>query len=301
MIKSEKNRTSATRTPKTGDDDREEVLKKAIQGIEKTFGKGSVMILGDESAVQPVQVISTGIKALDEASHIGGFPRGRMIEIFGLESSGKTSIALSAAKEVQKIGGVVAFVDAEHALDVSWAKKLGVSFGNQFLFSQPSSGEEALSIVSTLVSSSAVDLIIVDSVAALLPQAEIDGEVGQYQLGVQARLMSQAMRKLSGIVSKTNSIVIFINQIRHKIGVFYGPNETTTGGNALKYYASMRLEVKRLTLKTVQRDGKKEVVGALLHAKFVKNKLAPPFGECNIHLDFSHGFISGESELLNRD
>lgn len=283
--------TQTAKQKERTESDRSDVLKQAIARIEKSFGRGSVMLLAEEAPIENVEVVPSGIAALDRASHIGGFPRGRIVEIFGLESSGKTSIALSLAAQVQKQGGIVAFVDAEHALDLNWAKKLGVVIGPRFAFSQPDSAEQALSIVSALLESAAVDLVIVDSVAALVPQAEIDGEVGEFSVGLQARLMSQAMRKLSALVSKTKSIVVFINQIRQKIGVFYGPQETTTGGNALKYYASMRLEVKRTSLKVQDSGAKKSPVGAVIQAKFVKNKIAPPFGQCEILLDFSRGFV----------
>jgi len=245
----------------------------AIEQIQKQYGKGAIMKLGERPVVN-VDAISTGIFSLDIGLGVGGVPRGRVVEIFGPESSGKTTVCLSTVAQAQKKGGVVAFIDVEHALDPSWAKKLGVKI-NDLLISQPDTGEQALEIVETLVRSGAIDLLVVDSVAALVPRSEIEGEMGDAQVGVQARLMSQALRKLTGIVSKSKTTIIFTNQIRHKIGVFFGNPETTPGGMALKFYASIRMDIrKRETLKK-----KNQVYGARIRVKVVKNKVAPPFKE----------------------
>ncbi|HVI94661.1 MAG TPA: recombinase RecA, partial [Anaeromyxobacter sp.] len=247
-------------------------LSQALSGIEKQFGKGSIMRLGDGAEPAPVSVVPTGSLALDLALGVGGLPRGRVVEIYGPESSGKTTLALHAIAEVQRQGGVAAFIDAEHALDVTYARRLGVNLAD-LLVSQPDTGEQALEIAEQLVRSGAVDLIVVDSVAALVPKAEIEGEMGDAHMGVQARLMSQALRKLTAVVSRNQSIVIFINQIRMKIGVVFGNPETTTGGHALKFYATVRLDIRKLETIKVGTD----VVGSRTRVKVVKNKVAPPF------------------------
>lgn len=269
-----------------------EALESAISQIEKMFGKGSVMKLGQRSAVK-VEVIPTGSIGLDAALGIGGYPRGRVIEIFGQESSGKTTLALHAVAECQKKGGTCAFIDAEHALDAVYAKKLGVNI-NDLLISQPDNGEQALEIAETLVRSASIDLLVVDSVAALVPKAEIEGDMGDSHMGLQARLMSQALRKLTGTISKTNCVVIFINQIRMKIGVMFGNPETTTGGNALKFYSSVRIEVKRVgSIKN-----KEEVVGNETRIKVVKNKMAPPFKVVDFDIMYGEG-ISRTGEIVD--
>jgi recombination protein RecA len=259
--------------------DKQKALEVALLQIEKQFGKGSIMKLGEASAKMHLEVIPTGALSLDLALGVGGIPRGRIVEIFGPESSGKTTVALHIAAEAQHLGGTVAFIDAEHALDPLYAKKLGVDIDN-LLISQPDTGEQALEIAEALVRSSAVDVIIIDSVAALTPQAEIEGEMGDTHVGLQARLMSQALRKLTGAISKSNNITIFINQIREKVGVMFGNPETTPGGRALKFYASVRLEVRKIeTLKQGT-----DIIGTRTRIKVVKNKVAPPFkeGECDI-------------------